>query len=495
MEPLPSGFAWCGDETPFSHQIKTVEESWERPSYAVLHEMGTGKTYTVIHCAQALRLADRIDRIIVIAPKGVYRNWVPELAKYLPQSMDYVVRSTKRKTPLYEHGRKSGRRLEILLVNTESFSSGQGERKATDFVEGGRCFMVLDESTDVKNAEAKRSAALARLARLASHCRIMTGSPITQNPLDLYGQLLILEDEPLGFRSYYTFRARYAELKTETFTHWVYDPKTRTKTQVKKKHKVVSSYRNIPELREKLKAISSRVLKSECLDLPDKMWSRRYVELTDEQRDAMADMKRRVAATLDETDTSRPLNVLVQLLRVHQIVCGIYVDEDGVEHKLKNNRIAELFKTIDESGAKKRITFAPYVPAIEDVAEQLCDRFGHRRVVTYYGKTSDDQRVEAVDRFMNDSDCTDFVGNPSVAGKGLTLTSAWLTMLYANSWKLDDRQQAEDRTHRIGQGESPLYVDFICPGTIDERIINSLRDKFDIASDVLGEGWRKWLDV
>jgi SNF2 family DNA or RNA helicase len=316
------------------------------------------------------------------------------------------------------------------------------------------------------------------VARDARYRRIATGSPVTKSPLDLYSQCEFLGPECLGTPSYYAFQARYAilierKLATHTF-------------------KQIVGYRRLDELQEKLNAFSFRVTKDECLDLPDKVYTRRDVELTAEQKKYYDQMKLMALALVDG-NLMTTNNALTQIMRLHQICCGHVKLDDGQQIDIPSNRITELMAVLEETNGKA-IIWANYRRDIENIKLALQKEYGMTSVATYYGDTDDEEREKAVEDFQNtSSDLRFFVGNPRTGGYGLTLTAAHTVIYYSNSFDLEVRLQSEDRAHRIGQTEKVTYVDLIAKDTVDEHIVKALRNKINIASQVLGEDFKDWI--
>jgi SNF2 family DNA or RNA helicase len=256
--------------------------------------------------------------------------------------------------------------------------------------------------------------------------------------------------------------------------------------------KQVVGYRRLDELKEKLDNFAFRVTKDECLDLPDKIYLRRDVELTAEQLKAYDQMKL-MALSIVEQGMMSTTNALTQLMRLHQIVCGYVKLDDGQEIALPNNRIDELMAVLAESNGKV-IIWANYRRNIEDIKLAIQKEYGMTSVATYYGDTKNDDRQDIVDKFSDpNSELRFFVGNPTTGGYGLTLVSSHTVVYYSNSFDLEKRLQSEDRAHRIGQTEKVTYIDLISTKTVDEHIVKALRSKIDIASQVLGEELKEWL--
>jgi len=187
------------------------------------------------------------------------------------------------------------------------------------------------------------------------------------------------------------------------------------------------------------------------------------------------------------------VNALTQLMRLHQIVCGHVKLDDGTVTHLPSNRIKELLNVVEETDGKI-IIWATYRPDIEAIKIALQKEYGMESVGTYYGDTDQDERQRVLRDFQDlDKPLRFFVGNPSTGGYGLTLTAANTVVYYSNSFDLEKRLQSEDRAHRIGQTKNVTYIDLIAPGTVDEKIVKALRDKIDIATQVLGEEIKQWL--
>jgi SNF2 family DNA or RNA helicase len=251
-------------------------------------------------------------------------------------------------------------------------------------------------------------------------------------------------------------------------------------------------YRRLDELKEKLDRFAFRVKKEECLDLPDKLYVKREVDLTDEQAKAYNEMRTMALAQVNGGLVST-VNALTQIMRMHQIVCGHVKMDDGTVMELPNNRIKELLNVVEETDGKI-IIWANYRHDIEAIKIALAKEYGMNSVATYYGDTVSEERQRIVDDFQNmDSELRFFVGNPSTGGYGLTLTAAHTMVYYSNSFDLEKRLQSEDRAHRIGQTKNVTYIDLIAVGTVDEKIVKALRAKIDIATQVLGEEIKAWL--
>ena len=469
---------------PYVHQQAYLQRFWDSPVAALFADMGTGKSFMVINNFSMLYDKGRIDGVLIVAPKGVYRNWYDtEIPKHLPS---HIVHRTAIWSPSPRKAEQKAldemfmvtEDLKILIMNVEAFSTTKGTTFAKRFLLAHNAFMAVDESTTIKTPSSARSKNTEKVGRGARFRRIMTGSPVTKSPLDLYQQCAFLSDGCLNLSSYYAFQARYAvtverQLNTHSF-------------------KQIVGYRRLDELKEKLDRFSFRVKKEECLDLPDKLYVKREVDLTDEQAKAYSDMKGIAMALIDGGMVST-VNALTQIMRLHQIVCGHVKMDDGTIKELPSNRIKELMAVVEETDGKM-IIWANYRHDIEAIKIALAKEYGMNSVATYFGDTESEERQVIVNRFQNpDDELRFFVGNPSTGGYGLTLTAASTMVYFSNSFDLEKRLQSEDRAHRIGQTKNVTYIDLIAPGTVDEKIVKALRDKIDIATQVLGEDLKQWL--
>ena len=469
---------------PYQHQREAFEGSAEQENYALLMDMGTGKTKVCIDTIAHSFEKKKVDLAIIVAPKGVIANWIGEIETHLPERIktDIVLwkpNLTKAKRKELVDLYKENDNLKFLLMNVEAFSSKKGVDVAEFFVKKFKVFMAVDESTTIKNRRAKRTKSICDVGRGAVMRRILTGSPVTKSPMDLYSQMDFLSPKILGFKSYYAFQGRYAVVQRRTMGAHSFNN--------------IVGFQRLDELTEALNGHSFRVRKEDCLDLPDKVYMKREVELTTEQRDAYVQMKNLALARLDSGDLSTTQNVLTQIMRLQQICLGSLTDDEGTVHPLKSNRQLELMNICEEIQGKA-IIWATWTQDIRSIAEALRDRFGVEAVATLHGETPDSDRQQIVETFQDrQSELRFIVGHPKTGGYGLTLTAANTVIYYSNSYDLELRLQSEDRAHRIGQENKVTYIDLISPKTIDAKIVTALRNKIKIADTILGEDARDWL--
>jgi len=468
---------------PYAHQITALEKSWNRETYAYFMEMGTGKTKVLIDNAAMLYDKGKINGLLIVAPKGVVGTWYNhELPTHLPNHIENVTvlwqaNITKKQKEILDSLFKAGEDLRILVMNVEALSTEKGYDYAFKFLHAHNALVAIDESTTIKNPSAKRTKNIIKLSNVAKYKRIMTGSPVTKNPLDLYSQCEFLNPYLLDFTSYYAFRNRYAQMKTIHVQG--------------RSIQVVDKFQNLGELSDTLKNFSYRVLKEDCLDLPDKIYIKRQITLSADQRKLYEQMRKEALATLNGKKVTT-VNALTQLMRLHQITCGHFTADDGSIQRIPNNRINELMSVLEETEGKA-IIWAHYQWDIKDIIKEVVKVHGPGSIVDYYGLTPQDERQDNIKKFQNNDKCRFIVGTPQTGGYGITLTAANTVIYYSNGYDLEKRLQSEDRAHRIGQKKAVTYVDINAEETVDEKIVKSLRKKINIASEVLGEELKSWI--
>ncbi len=469
---------------PYAHQIKALELSWDKPYYAYFMEMGTGKSKVLIDNIAMLYDEGKINGVLIISPKGVYKNWHDgEIPTHLPNHIDQT--SVLWQAMINQKQQKeldklftTGEDLHILNMNVEALSTKKGVEFAAKFLRCHRTMMAIDESTTIKNPDAKRTKHICSLGEFAAYKRILTGSPVTKSPLDLYKQCEFLKKELLGHTSYYTFRTRYAVMKTANFGG--------------KSVQIVTGYQHLPELSEKLKLFSYRVLKEDCLDLPPKTFVKRLVTLTPDQKKLYIQMKQLALAQMDGKMMTTA-TVMTQLMRLQQITCGHFTADDGTIKDVDSNRLPELMNVLEETEGKV-VIWAHWQRDVNRIIREIAKKFGENSFVDYYGLTPMNERQSNINKFQDpNSPVRFFVGTTQTGGYGITLTAASTMVYYSNGYDLEKRQQSEARIDRIGQKFPMTYIDIYCEDTVDARIVKALKKKVNIASQIMGEELKDWI--
>ena len=470
---------------PYKHQKDAITKANGKEAYAFFMEMGTGKSKVCIDDICISYGLGYINCAIIVAPKGVYRNWSQlELIKHVPDQIDHDIitwssaataKNKKNLKKLFDNNEK----LKFFVINIEAFRT----RKGLDFTKKvltiHNCFFAIDESTVIKNPQALQTKNILSLRKLSKQRRILSGLPVTKSPLDLFSQCYFLDPNLLGYESYYAFRARYAVLiQRHTSSHSFQD---------------VVDYKNLDELNKKLETFSSRILKKDCLDLPDKLYTPRLVELTNEQAKAYQEMQREAMAIIGN-DIINVSTVLSQITKLHQIVCGFILNGEGNAVSIENNRYQALLDVLEEAGDQKVVIWANYRFDIKKILKIVREKYGFKSIKAFFGDTKDQERQDIVTEFQDPSNELRYIiANPRTAGYGLTLTLSHTVVYFSNSYDLEIRMQSEERVHRIVQNKKVTYIDLLTPKTVDEKIIKSLRKKINISSEVMGEELKNWI--
>ena len=493
---------------PFDHQRDRFKLYRDAEFWGHLWEQGCGKSKIIVDTASWLYAQGRIDAVIIVAPNGVQRNWViNEFPAHCPDYINYraawYVSQPNKKEEKEICATLNHKGLKVIAMNIEALATQKGVKFLKEFLMNFRSMLVVDESSTIKNPKAIRTKNLLKLAIHAKYRRILTGTPITQGPLDLFTQFSFLDSHILRCGSYYAFRNQYAIMR---------EMKTAGRSFL-----VVQNYCNLDKLQDLIAVASDRVTKSECLDLPEKLYSKRYVTLSADQRKLYDSLKKEVLVEFRGKEMSCPL-ALTKLLRLQQIVGGHFVPDQVIRsHDIEkdaisdseciffanpqqgtvvvrqpepidntNPRVESLIELLEETNGKV-IIWARFRAEISSICARIQETFGDRAVVEYHGGVSNDARGVSIQRFQNDAECRFFVGHVQAGGKGLTLHAATTVIYFSNNFSLEDRLQSEDRAHRIGQKHNVTYIDFVAVGTLDEKIVTTLRNKKSVADLITGD--------
>jgi Mesyanzhinovviridae DNA helicase len=521
---------------PMAHQLEAVRRALRKPNaFAYMGETGTGKSgMALIEWQHRYNLNDIRD-LLIIAPAGSIKNWyrdkteeqLAELKNFLdPKLYQQLLFADNSKKAESKYARirllkSNGSAPRALFVNIEALSQGKNshtELLCREFLKEGHAMMVIDESTRIRHHDSARSKAVLRLGQHAKARRIMTGMIVPRSPLDLFAQMKFLDWNILGYTSYVAFRARYAKMHLMNappeaiINHFlkVFLQRKRlsldtSKWDLQQKidwmlsmgawpgggQPIPIRYQNLDELREKYLPYCFQVWKKDCLDLKPKIYEFRDVELTDEQKRIYKEIRAQAMAELKDGRYVTPANILSQMVRLHQIVCGHVRADDGAVVDIESNRIAAI-KDIVEEHDGKAIIWCIYDEEIRKIIQALSLEYGPESVAGYWGgnrKTRDTEER----RFLGDPSCKYMVSSQPTGGVGNTWNVATLSIYACNSHDLEHRFQSEDRNHRKGQQESVTYIDLITRGTVEEKIIIALRKKLDLAMTVTGANYKDWL--
>lgn len=525
---------------PYGHQVTALQRIASRPSspsdqdvFALLMEYGTGKSKVVCDEFGAREEAGDLQDIAVVAGAGSYRNWDRDKSAAQPSEFHRHLSGdlgSRLRTAAWVSGQGvvakraldtfirdvDPRRPRALVMNIEALSTVQAARdlmRAFLSAPGRRAMLVDDESTNIKDGSSERAKQMLKLAPLAAARRILTGLVVPNSPMDLFSQFEFLDWRVLGQRSFFSYRSRYAVLKRVSFlptevlmARGAGIPgiqgmgrddlvKALEARHLLKRSEVATvevAYRNEGELSDLIAPYSYRVLKGDCLDLPPKVYMPiREVPLTDEQRRIYRDMKETASAELASGKFATAQLAITRTLRMRQLICGYQVDEDGNEEDVPERRSRDLLEVLGEHHGKA-IIWVPFKRTLLKLEQLVLKEFGPGTVAKYYGGNVG-TRLEDEARFLSDPSCRFMLSTQAAGGRGNTWNVASLVCYFGNDYDLELRLNSEDRAHRAGQDKSVAYVDWVAPGTSEEKIIPALRAKIDIASVIMRDGPKAWL--
>lgn len=517
---------------PYPHQAVANDKMRGHAAFALLMAMRTGKTKVTLDDFGQLELNGEVDDCLILAPAGVYRTWEKAIDEHL--STDLRKRCRVYTWSASKNSRAEKQALEFfmsfkgprfLLINIEALSSvDRAHQVAKQFASQRRCYGVVDESTMIKNVDAERTVFIAeKLAPLLSYRRILSGLPTPRSPLDLFSQFWFLDRGILGFENYKTFEKRYAtinricmlpmdELRGRLQRRWggrtwkniegigrvdISDMNRDMIVQTLLDEGVylqtipkLAGYKNQEELRDKIAPYSYRITLLECGGLPP-FYTRREVTMTDQQKRMYKSMVDFATAEIENDRHVTATVIIAKMIRLHQILCGHTVDEENVEHDIKENRTAELMKLLEEYDGKA-IVWCSYDKDIRKVSDALRKEYGEKAVARFWGGNRAVREAEEV-RFKTDPECRFMVATASAGGRGRTWDVAKLIVYYSNTNDLEKRLQSEERASGVTMTEGITIVDLVVPSTVDEKILYALREKMNLSDVITGDNWREWV--
>ena len=553
---------------PMRHQVELTNKMRGRDAFALLLEMGCGKTKPILDEWQESCETGGPTDLLVIAKKATISNWYESKSEEQRSEMETHLDPAFLRTVAVGVWGKSAsakRKLEwmlsvrtrprVMFTHVEAISASRGAEEACrEFLSVGRATMVVDESTTIRARKSERTKAIVRLGALARRRRIMTGLVTPKSPLDLYWQFYFLDWRILGFQSHAAFRNRYAVVEKQCFLPQglIRDklravahlkdgasplgdsalrakltacygggrqvPASTPRRQVLQELGVfcdgasrqdllgaierlggylqgtvmkITGFKNLEELQQKIAPHSYRALKSECLDLKPKIYQFCEVEMTDEQRRVYDEIVRRATAQLDSGEFLTTKQITDRLLMLHRVTCGHARDEDGVVRDVKSNRCQAVLDVLEEHSGKA-VVWVCYDREIRKVAAAIREEYGEDSVSCFWGGNVSTRAAEERE-FLSDPRRRFMCATQAAGGFGNNWVAADLAIYAANTYDLELRSQSEDRCHRKGQRSSVTYVDLICRGTIEEKIVQCLRRKLDLSAQVTGESAREWL--
>ena len=495
----------------YQHQREGVKFLVARSGAMLTLEMGLGKTRCALVAAQQLFAERKIDRVLVLAPATVRISWAEEISKLVSDIPFLPLVYRAKDSTVYGASRVvSG--LPILIVSYALLPQQRHVKALAKWAASGKTLLVCDESSFLKNRTAKQTKGSAEIAASCDYRWLLTGTPIANSPLDLYGQALVLSPQngnghnykpngigPLkGFGNFYHFQSRYAIVKMQ---------------QMGKLHfRQVVGYQNLDELTKRFAPYVLRRTKAECLDLPERSYTVREVALKDSTWRVYQELKRDALLALGDGEVTPEPNAAVRLLRLAQITSGHVgtIQVDGVlgEHAIDGVGSGNVR---DVSSEKLDYLVEQIVDGelLNENALLIWTRWRRERerlhgmlagkidVYGIFGGQQAKNRSCEVQTFQSSDKRRVMIAQVHAGGYGLTLTAASTAVYISNSFSYIDRVQSADRIHRIGQNKHCLYIDVLACGprgekTVDHFILKTLQEKKSLA-DVTCSAWREAL--
>lgn len=472
---------------PFRTQRLALEKAFGRTAFAFFKDMGTGKTKTLIDLACASRQHGLIETVIIICPIAVRKNWQREIAIHSPFPVDsYLLNTAKIKD--FESWMNRPHDFKWLIVGVESLGIAKSANEAVlgFLLKFKKTMTAIDESHKIKTHNAIRSERCHTIGRHSAYRVIMTGTPIAKGVMDIYSPFEFLDPNIIGCGDFYSFRNRYAVMGGH-------------------ESREIIGYQNMDELMEIINPFIYQVRKEEALpDLPPKLYTRRYVTLTEEQTKHYRTMaKDKIVISGDLQMVVK--NALTKAMRLQQITGGFLAlqSTDPLTQQpititeaigTRNPKLQDVLEFCEEIGDKSVIIWCAFKPEIDAVVAALRDRYGHDDVVEVHGGRTEAQRDHDVNELFEKRKATKLVANLQTGGTGLTMVAAEAEYFFSNTHNFVDRQQGEDRAHRKGQTKNVLIADVISQinfnsalyDTVDILPVESNEVKKDLAEYVRG---------
>ncbi len=440
--------------TPLDHQRKALALCLKNKTFGLFMEMGTGKTKVMLDLMGYYKDTLEINPALVICPVSVMDNWKAEKNKHQPELRCVVLGGTREeRVSLLQKGMLD--KCHLFVVNYES--AWRLEDEITKYKFG---MVVLDESTKIKHRSSQQAKGIMRIAKSIKRKYIMSGTPMPNSPLELFNQVKFLDETVFG-SNFYVFRDRYAVMGGY------------------QRYQVIGS-KNLEALATKLGGVSYRVLKKECLDLPDKIYKEYRLPMSDAFRKIYEQFAEEMVAEIGG-QTIMATVVLAKLTKLRQLTSGFVYDEQRAVISMEDTqKLKQLKEILEEVTDRHKVviwtTFRHEIFMIENLLKELKLRW-----VKIDGTVPQDQRQAAIAQFQEDIHTKVFVGQQHAGGLGITLTAADYCVFFSNDYSPEIRLQCEDRLHRIGQKNPVTYIDIIMKSTIDVAIKRMLSKKMDLS--------------
>jgi len=431
-------------------QKQGIEKAWPHPGFALFWWAGSGKTISTIALFNARKVAGLVDKLLIVCPTSIKGVWSLEIDRY--SGIPHTVQVFESGSVLKD--------VDVLVVGVEALSQGGAAEQAAKFVGDGRVMVVVDESSRIKNHSAGRTEKCWELGEAAQFRLILTGTPVTQGPIDLFAQFRFLDPNIIGELSYYSFRNRFAILGGF-------------------ENRKIVGYRNLEVLMDRIRPFSDTSGKNEITGLPPRSFQVRKVKASPLQHRLCKELVREMSTQLGDKEIVAQ-NALEIILRLQQIAGGF--DPDGNPVSSSNPKLNEVMDVLREFGGKA-IIWARFIPEIKAIRDEI-EKEWPNSTITMFGEVKSEDRQGLVNGFQSNPAKRFFIVNQQTGSMGLTLTAATLAVYYSNTYSYEERVQSMDRLHRIGQEEPVMYVDVLSDLKVDGLVMAAIENKSSMASYV-----------
>lgn len=460
---IPKDFKFVKE--PYRHQVVTFMYGLHHKDLAILSTMGTGKTYCAINIARYWMQQNEAKRALVISPTSVLTNWVDEVHMF----------SNRRAIALHHPVREKRLALfkqpaDFYIINFEAT-----RRFMKQILKLSPDIVIFDESSRIANPNAQQTKACIEIAGLTKYRYILNGTPIANKPLDLWSQFYALDFGDTLYPKYTTFRKAYFyRFSFKTSGRWVSTYK-------------ISNKETLVQLGKEIDTVSIRYTKEECIkDMPEKTYHTRTIKLSKSAKtlyEEMYDNAKLEIAQLGQNITAEIM--LTKFVKALQITSGYLKTDEGNYIELKSNpKLDELKNIINEVVPESAmVIWCKYLHTIKMVQDMLDNM--HLDYLTIKGDVADKSAVAKIFQTTSIEEFPIMICQIRSGGVGINLHKASYAVFVENEWRLQDRYQAEDRIHRIGQKKVCTYIDLVVDNTIDKQVVDSIKKNNDVAEYVL----------
>lgn len=449
---------------PFKHQKEAFDFAMshaDQHGIALLMSMGCGKSLTAIAAAGALYNAKNIKKALIVCPLSIVGVWKEEFEKFADFDYKLVILkgNTAKKTELLQ--KMQGPGLQVVVVNYESVW-----RMEDKILSWSPDFIIADESHRIKAPNTAASKAMHRLGTKAKYRMILTGTVITNKAIDVFSQYKFVDPSVFG-NSFYAFRNKYFDM----VGYGGYTPVLKESMK--------------DELIEKLHSIAFRATKAQCLDLPPTTDIIRYIELEPKAMSIYRSLVKDSFAELGKSEVT-VTNVLTKLLRLSQLTGGFLGNDEGsVCQQVSKSKLEALEDIVDNAvqSGEKIVVIARFLAEIKAIKKLLEKK--HILYSQVSGEVKD--RGTQIHSFQNDPTVSVFIGQIATAGLGITLTAASTMVFYSLDYSMSNFEQIKARIHRTGQQKNCTYIYLVAKNTVDEKVLNSLQNKADLAKALVND--------